>query len=173
VSPVLDERMLDFISHSDAQTRRFGARLAALLQGGEVICLEGELGTGKTCFVQGMGKGLGIAEPIVSPTFTLIREYAGGPERPRLIHVDLYRLGEDDLAGLGLEEYWAARGVMVIEWADRMGARTPEKRLEVQLRFVDDTKRGLTFSAYGAEYQSLLSAFRRSVLGSADRGGER
>jgi len=62
---------------------------------------------------------------------------------------------------------------MVIEWADRMGARTPEKRLEVRLRFVDDTKRGLTFAAYGAEYQTLLNAFRRSVLGSAEPGGER
>jgi tRNA threonylcarbamoyladenosine biosynthesis protein TsaE len=173
VSPVLDDKMLDFISHSDAQTRRFGARLAALLHGGEVICLEGELGTGKTCFVQGMGKGLGVAEPIVSPTFTLIREYPCAEGRPCLVHVDLYRLGEDDLAGLGLEEYWAKGGAMVIEWADRMGARTPEKRLEVRLRFVDDTKRGLTFAAYGEEYQTLLQAFRRSVLGSADGGGER
>ncbi|MBC7259572.1 MAG: tRNA (adenosine(37)-N6)-threonylcarbamoyltransferase complex ATPase subunit type 1 TsaE [Chloroflexi bacterium] len=172
MSPVLDERMLDFISHSDAQTRRLGARLAALLRGGEVICLEGELGTGKTCLAQGIGKGLGVEEPIVSPSFTLIREYATAPSRPKFIHVDLYRLGEDDLPTLGLEEYLNLSCVVVIEWADRMGASTPEKRLEVRLRFVDDTKRGLTFVAYGDEHRQLLEAFRRSMFG-GDRGGER
>ncbi len=173
MSPILDERMLDFISHSDAQTRRLGARLAALLRGGEVICLEGELGTGKTCFAQGIGKGLGVEEPIVSPSFTLIREYATAPSRPKFIHVDLYRLGEDDLPTLGLEDYMSPACVVVIEWADRMGASTPEKRLEVRLRFVDDTKRGLTFVAYGDEHRQLLDAFRQSMFGSGELGGKR
>lgn len=173
MSPILDEKMLDFISHSDAQTRRLGARLAALLRGGEVICLEGELGTGKTCFAQGIGKGLGVEEPVVSPSFTLIREYAGAPSRPRFIHVDLYRLSEDDLLTLGLEEYMSPSCVVVIEWADRMGASTPEKRLEVRLRFVDDTKRGLTFVAYGDEHRQLLEAFRQSMFGSGEMGGRR
>ncbi|MGB9593928.1 MAG: tRNA (adenosine(37)-N6)-threonylcarbamoyltransferase complex ATPase subunit type 1 TsaE [Anaerolineae bacterium] len=173
MSPVLDERMLDFISHSDAQTRRLGARLAALLRGGEVICLEGELGTGKTCFAQGIGKGLGVEEPIVSPSFTLIREYTTAPARPKFIHVDLYRLGEDDLPTLGLEDYLNPSCIVVIEWADRMGASTPEKRLEVRLRFVDDTKRGLTFVAYGEEHRLLLEAFRQSMFGAGEMGGKR
>ena len=70
MAPVLDERSLDFISHSEAQTRRLGARLGELLQGGDVICLAGELGTGKTCLAQGIGRGLGIEGPITSPSFT-------------------------------------------------------------------------------------------------------
>ncbi len=73
---ILDERSLDLISHSEAQTRRFGARLGELLQSGDVICLEGELGTGKTRFIQGVGRGLGIEDPITSPTYTLVNEYS-------------------------------------------------------------------------------------------------
>jgi len=165
VSPILDERMLDFISHSDAQTRRIGARMAALLQGGEVICLQGELGAGKTCLAQGIGKGLGVAEPVVSPSFTLIREYASKPGRPKLIHVDLYRLGEQDIAGLGLEEYWTTDSVMVVEWGERMGGAAPDERMDVDMRFVDDTKRGLTFTARGKKYHELLGLFRRSLFG--------
>ncbi len=167
MSPVLDDKMLDFISHSDAQTRRLGARLAALLEGGEVVCLEGELGTGKTCFVQGVGKGLGVTEPVLSPSFTLIREYRSNAGRPRLIHVDLYRLSEADIPGLGLEEYWVPDCIVVIEWADRLGAAAPEDRLAVTLRFVDDTKRGLTFTAHGEAYKRLLETFKRSVIGAS------
>lgn len=167
MSPVLDDKMLDFISHSDAQTRRLGARLATLLQGGEVVCLEGELGTGKTCFVQGVGKGLGVTEPVLSPSFTLIREYNSSPGRPRLIHVDLYRLSEADIPSLGLEEYWTPECIVVIEWADRLGDAAPEDRLAVTLRFVDDTKRGLTFTAHGEAYMGLLDTFKRSVIGTS------
>ena len=70
--PILNKHTLDFVSHSPAQTRRFGARLGALLQAGDLICLEGELGAGKTCLAQGIGRGLGIRQPITSPTFTII-----------------------------------------------------------------------------------------------------
>ena len=167
MSPVLDDNMLDFISHSDAQTRRLGARLAALLRGGEVICLEGELGTGKTCFVQGIGKGLGLEEPVLSPSFTIIREYSISPGRPRLVHVDLYRLSEEDIPGLGLEEYWTPGCIVVVEWAERLGGFAPEDRLAVALRFVDDSKRGLTLTAHGEDYKNLLETFKRSVIGTS------
>src|SRR5215467_16222134 len=94
---------LDIISHSSAQTQRLGARLGELLQGGELILLDGQLGTGKTTFTQGLAQGLGITENINSPTFTLLKEYAGQPQpgipmgapsyrRPDLYHFDLYRL---------------------------------------------------------------------------------
>jgi tRNA threonylcarbamoyladenosine biosynthesis protein TsaE len=167
VTPVLDQTMLDFISHSDAQTRRLGARLGALLRGGEIICLQGELGTGKTYFVQGLGKGLGVTEQIVSPSFTLIREYDSAPGRPKLIHVDLYRLCGDDIPGLGLEEYWMPDRVMAVEWSDRLGSTAPGECLQVALRFVSDTKRGLTFTARGQAYEKLLTAFKESAVASA------
>lgn len=170
--PVLEHNMLDFISHSEAQTRRLGMRLAQLLRGGEIICLVGELGTGKTCFIQGVGNGLGVTESVVSPTFTLIREYDGDPSRPQLIHVDLYRLHEGDISDLGLEEYQTPERVIVVEWAERLGAATPRERLQVALRFVDETKRGLTFRAHGNAYETLLQAFQRSVVGAPARGGK-
>jgi len=94
VAPILNEHGLDLISHSQAQTRRFGARLGELLQGGDVICLAGELGAGKTCFAQGIGRGLGIEGPVTSPSFTLINEYGQEQARLPFYHVDLYRLGE-------------------------------------------------------------------------------
>ena len=90
--PILNKHTLDFVSHSPAQTRRFGARLGALLQAGDLICLEGELGAGKTCLAQGIGRGLGIRQPITSPTFTLIAEYHLPRPAPALYHIDLYRL---------------------------------------------------------------------------------
>ena len=78
MSPILDEHTVDLVSHSAEQTRRLGSRLAELLEGGEVICLVGDLGTGKTCLVQGIGAGLDVKDRITSPTFTLINEYRGG-----------------------------------------------------------------------------------------------
>ena len=94
MAPVLDERSLDFISHSEAQTRRLGVRLGELLQGGDVICLVGELGAGKTCLAQGIGRGLGVEGPITSPSFTLINEYRQEQARLAFYHIDLYRIGD-------------------------------------------------------------------------------
>src|SRR4051794_25057361 len=95
--------MLDVISHSADQTRRLGARLAEWLAPGDVLLLRGDLGAGKTVFAQGVAAGLGIDEPVTSPTFTLIHEHHG---RVPLYHVDLYRIGGDVEAGdLGLEDY--------------------------------------------------------------------
>ena len=91
--PILDEHTLDFVSHSPEQTHRLGARLGALLQAGDLVCLVGELGTGKTCLAQGIGRGLGVVGPITSPTYTLIAEYRLLPPTPPLYHIDVYRLG--------------------------------------------------------------------------------
>src|SRR5438874_4865291 len=95
---------LDIISHSSAQTQRLGMRLGELLVGGELMLLEGQLGTGKTTFTQGLAQGMGITEMISSPTFTLLKEYRG---QPRLFHFDLYRLDDpDEIVALGFEEYF-------------------------------------------------------------------
>jgi tRNA threonylcarbamoyladenosine biosynthesis protein TsaE len=108
---------------ADAEvTRSLGITLGQYLSANTVILLEGDLGAGKTTLVQGIGEGLGITEPIVSPTFTLINEYTTG--RLPLYHLDLYRLEPQEVAGLNLETYWegveVVPGIVAIEWADRM-----------------------------------------------------
>ena len=103
-------------------TQRLGKRLGQRLPAGSVVLLQGELGAGKTTLVQGLGKGLGIDDPIVSPTFTLINEYTQG--RLPLYHLDLYRLQPEEIEALYLDQYWEGEtvspGITVIEWADRL-----------------------------------------------------
>jgi tRNA threonylcarbamoyladenosine biosynthesis protein TsaE len=106
-------------SRSEAETRQIAAAVAARLDAGSVLLLEGDLGAGKTAFVRGLAEGLGIdADEVTSPTFTLVHEYRGG--RLPLIHVDLYRLDRADLDEIGLDADLAARGVIAIEWPERL-----------------------------------------------------
>jgi tRNA threonylcarbamoyladenosine biosynthesis protein TsaE len=165
--PILDEYTLDFISHSLEQTRRLGARLGALLQPGDVLCLEGNLGTGKTCLTQGIGQGMGIVEPITSPTFTLIAEHQPPLPAPTLYHIDVYRLNSpvDEAWALGLDEYLMGDGVCVIEWADRIQKALPEERLWITLRHLDVSKRGIVMKASGERYKELIDAFKQSAFG--------
>jgi tRNA threonylcarbamoyladenosine biosynthesis protein TsaE len=145
------------------------------LQAGDLVCLEGSLGTGKTCLVQGIGRGMGVVEPITSPSFTLIAEYRPAPTRgersesttPMLYHVDLYRLhtAVEEARALGLEDYMLGDGVCVIEWAERAVPILPEERLWISLRHVDESKRGLLMQATGARYDDLLRLFRLSTFG--------
>jgi len=165
--PILDEHTLDFISHSPEQTRRIGARLGALLQAGDVVALEGELGTGKTCLTQGVGQGLGIDESITSPTFTLVAEHHPADPAPALYHIDTYRLGDAvaEILALGLDDYLLGDGICVIEWADRIEKALPAKRLWVTLRHIDTSKRGIVMKAAGPRYDELLQEFRQSAFG--------
>ncbi len=164
---VLNQDTLDLISHSAAQTRRFGARLGMLLRPGDVVCLEGDLGTGKTCLVQGVGLGLGLTEPVTSPTFTLVAEYRPPRPAPALYHVDVYRLDDAPLEALafGLDDYLGGDGVCVIEWADRVEALLPEERLWLTFRHLDVSKRGILMKASGDRYRQLLHEFRESAFG--------
>ncbi len=158
--------MLDFISHSAAQTHRLGARLGELLQAGDVLLLEGDLGAGKTVFAQGVAEGLGIQDPVTSPTFTLIHEYEG---RLPLYHVDLYRLaGDPDAAAIGLEEYLWGEGVTLIEWPDRAGRLLPPERLTIALRPVApqaDSKRAIRLTPTGERFAQLIGDFKRQAFG--------
>lgn len=105
------------ITRSPAETRRLAAELLRELRPGAVLALHGDLGAGKTCFVQGLAAALGVQRPVSSPTFTLIHEYESTPP---LYHADLYRIRDaDDALGLGLEEYIGGAGITVIEWAER------------------------------------------------------
>jgi tRNA threonylcarbamoyladenosine biosynthesis protein TsaE len=165
--PILTEQMLDIISHSEAQTRRLGARLAELLSPGDVIALAGGLGTGKTRFVQGVGRGLGVQETIISPTFTFVREYGGASVRLMLFHIDLYRI-EDvaEVATLGLDEYLYGDGVCLIEWADRLtSSQLPAEHLWIDFRHLDQGKRGLLIQPRGSHYEELIRDFRQKAYG--------
>lgn len=119
-----------------------------------IICLDGELGSGKTVFTKGIANALGINESITSPTYTIIKEYDG--ELP-LYHMDVYRLN-GNIEGLGLEEYFTKGGVVVIEWADTIKDILPEERLEIQFKVVDENKRVLILTPHGKKYEDLCEA---------------
>lgn len=162
MSPVLEPGTLDFISHSEAQTRRLGARLGRLLTGGEVLALIGELGTGKTCWAQGIALGLDIDDVVNSPTFTLVNEHRG---RLPLYHIDLYRLADNaELLTFGWDEYLYGDGVCLIEWADRALSSLPAERLEIELHHLERTKRRLVLRPHGARYQALLQQFKETAF---------
>ncbi len=112
-------------TRSAEETQALAAEVEAELPTGAVVCLHGDLGAGKTCFVQGLARALGVRRPVGSPTFTLINEYRG---RRGLAHIDLYRIrGAADAFGLGLEDYLAHYdGIVAIEWAERAGELLPE-----------------------------------------------
>lgn len=166
---ILERHMLEFISHSAEQTRRLGARLGTLLQGGEVICLEGPLGSGKTCLTQGIGRGWGASRRLVSPSFVYIREYRRPEDRIRLYHVDLYRIsGVEEAWSLGLGDFLGEKhAVSVIEWAERARSLMPFERLWIELDFVDYTDRtyrSLRFSGSGQRHRTLLKEFRQEAF---------
>jgi tRNA threonylcarbamoyladenosine biosynthesis protein TsaE len=140
---VLLERRL--VSGDAAATRELGARLAPAARAGDLVCLRGDLGAGKTQLAKGFGAGLGITDTISSPSFILMAEYAG---RLPLFHVDLYRLADaaDALAG-GLLDERQADGVTLVEWPERMGAFLPASRLDVMIEGTGDEPRTITLRA--------------------------
>ena len=164
MSPISNELVLDVVSHSATQTQRLGARLGELARTGDLFCLEGELGSGKTCFAQGLGRGLGVPGAIHSPTFILANEHHGG--RLPLFHLDVYRVrGADEAIGIGLDDYLSGDGVCVIEWAEKIRDALPSDRMWIAFRHLDGTKRGILMEACGKRYGELLNEFRTSAFG--------
>jgi tRNA threonylcarbamoyladenosine biosynthesis protein TsaE len=162
--PIFDLHSMEFISRSAEQTRRAGMRLGALLRPGDLICLIGDLGAGKTTLVQGISAGWGSLDAVSSPTFVLVNVYRGS-EAQRLYHLDAYRLsGPAEAEDLDLDALLET-GPLVIEWADRIQAVLPEERLWVSMRYIDEEQRDLLITATGQRYQSLLAGFRRQVFG--------
>jgi tRNA threonylcarbamoyladenosine biosynthesis protein TsaE len=137
-------------------TRNLAARLAAVAQPGDLLCLMGDLGAGKTQFAKGFAVGLGIDDIVASPTFVLMTEYAG---RLPLFHIDLYRLADasDALAGGLLDERQLA-GVALVEWAERLGDALPVARLDVVIDGTGDEPRRIALRASGAGYLRYLEA---------------
>ena len=142
-------------SQSSTETRHIGARLGRLLEAGDVLLLQGDLGSGKTTLTQGIGDGLKVAEPVKSPSFVLLNEYHG---RLTVYHADLYRLNDPaEVADLALEEI-AADGVLVVEWPDRAWGELPPEHLLVRIEEEGARGRTVTIAARGERYEQLLAA---------------
>jgi tRNA threonylcarbamoyladenosine biosynthesis protein TsaE len=143
-------------SASPAATRQLGHKLGALLQPGDLICLQGDLGAGKTTFVQGIAAGWGAQDEVSSPTFVLVNVYRGGSDS-LLFHLDTYRIeSAAEAEELDLDTM-LTQGPLLIEWPERVKASLPAENLWVKLEYRDENQRQLCFSANGARYQQLLS----------------
>jgi tRNA threonylcarbamoyladenosine biosynthesis protein TsaE len=162
--PILDAHAFEFFSKSPEQTRRLGMRLGALLQPGDIICLQGDLGAGKTTLVQGVAQGWGALDEVSSPTFVLVNTYRRA-DAGQLFHFDAYRI--DSLAEaeeLDLDTL-LAQGPLFVEWPERVEAILPRERLWAFLEYESDEHRSLRFSARGSRYEFMLDEFRRKVYG--------
>jgi tRNA threonylcarbamoyladenosine biosynthesis protein TsaE len=162
--PILTSNTLDFISRSAEQTRRLGVRLGSLVTPGDIIRLSGDLGSGKTTFVQGFAQGWGSLDPVSSPTFVIVNQYRrldGG----LLHHLDAYRIESiEEAIDLDLDEMLVS-GVLVVEWAERIGAALPVEGLEIRFAWVGDEQRNLVFTPVGDRYNRLLTQFRQLTFG--------
>lgn len=162
--PILDDRNFEFFSHSPDQTRRLGIHLGGYLQPGDVICLEGDLGTGKTTLVQGVGQGWGTLDPVTSPTYVIVNEYRR-PNDERLFHLDAFRLKSAlDAESLDLDRM-LAQGPMVIEWADRIKDALPKSHLWIRLSYTALEQRLMLLVSQGKRYESLVENLRRKIYG--------
>jgi len=152
---------LKFNSHSPEQTQLLGSYLGELAQKADVFLLVGELGTGKTCLVQGIAHGLAIKEYAFSPTFVILREYHG---RLPLYHIDFYRLDHvEEIADLGLEEYFYGHGVCVVEWAEKGLQVVPRDNLLITLHYIPayHTGRSIYLKPQGKRYYELIEQLKK------------
>ena len=144
-------------TYSEEETIELAQNIESEKFPGMVICLEGDLGSGKTVFTKGFAQALGIAEDITSPTFTIIKEYTSG-ELP-LYHMDVYRL-DGNVDDLGIEEYYNKKGVTIIEWADTIEDYLPKNKLVIRIKSSDEdeNKRTIIITPHGRKYEELCEA---------------
>jgi tRNA threonylcarbamoyladenosine biosynthesis protein TsaE len=162
--PILDAHTFEFFSRSPEQTRRLGMRLGGLLQPGDLVCLQGDLGAGKTTLVQGIAQGWGALDGVSSPTFVLVNAYRRS-DSSQLFHFDAYRLeslGEAEELDM---DTFLSQGPLVIEWADRVEPLLPSERLWVWLEYESEEHRIMRFVACGKQYESYLDLLRQIVYG--------
>ena len=153
-----------FLSRSPEQTRRVGTRLGEALQAGDVICLQGDLGAGKTTLVQGIARGWGSMDAVSSPTFILVNVYRGGDQK-QLFHLDAYRLDSTlEAEELDLNSM-LAQGPLLIEWPERMEKLIPREHLWVRLEHVSEEEREMVFQSHGKRYDEMLDIVRGAAYG--------
>jgi tRNA threonylcarbamoyladenosine biosynthesis protein TsaE len=162
--PILDAHTFEFFSRSPEQTRRLGMRMGALLQPGDLICLQGDLGAGKTTLVQGVAQGWGALDAVSSPTFVLVNTYRR-PDAGQLFHFDAYRIDsigeaeELDMDGL------LAQGPLLVEWPERVDPILPAERLWISLEYESEEHRAMRFTASGERYETILDTLQHVTYG--------
>ncbi|ADL13581.1 tRNA (adenosine(37)-N6)-threonylcarbamoyltransferase complex ATPase subunit type 1 TsaE [Acetohalobium arabaticum] len=156
--------MLKLITEQPKETIELGAKIGELLNSGDIICLQGNLGAGKTCLAKGLLAGLEVEAEVTSPTYTLINEYQG---RLPAYHIDLYRISDyKELYDIGFEEYLYGEGVTIIEWPDKAGPLMPDSYLNITIKSQGDN-RLIKIIPQANKYISLVSELKENV----DLGG--
>lgn len=162
--PILDPYTIEFFSRSPSQTKRIGIRLGGMLQTGDLICLSGDLGSGKTTLVQGIAQGWGSSDPVTSPTFVLVNMYRK-LNSPSLYHLDAYRLdGAPDALDLDLDNM-LDHGILVVEWPEKILKALPQPRLWINLSWVDLEQRHFTFKPEGKRFEKMMKELRKYIYG--------
>ncbi|HBO33991.1 MAG TPA: tRNA (adenosine(37)-N6)-threonylcarbamoyltransferase complex ATPase subunit type 1 TsaE [Anaerolineaceae bacterium] len=164
--PILKPHAFEFFSHSAEQTQRVGVRLGNFLQTGDVVCLEGDLGSGKTTLVRGIVQGWGSADRVTSPTYVIMNEYRH-PTGMTFYHSDAYRLTPDqplDSAILEIDQA-LTNGVLVMEWAERMKTSLPQENLWIEMNWINPEQRHLIFTPNGKRYEQLLKKLQKALFG--------
>ncbi|NOQ39941.1 MAG: tRNA (adenosine(37)-N6)-threonylcarbamoyltransferase complex ATPase subunit type 1 TsaE [Anaerolineales bacterium] len=161
---VIEKGSFEVISRSPTQTRRIGMRLGEMLEPGDVIGLEGNLGAGKTTLVQGIASGWGSYDSVSSPTYVLVNVYRR-LDRKQLFHLDAFRLTSPEEA-IDLDiDAMLDQGPLLVEWADRIEEALPEEYLWINMRFINDEQRDFIVHARGDRHKNLLERFREEVYG--------
>ena len=154
----------EYISNSVTHTERLGALLGGLLAGGDVVCLAGNLGAGKTALTRGIGAGWQANEAVTSPTFTLVHEHRRACDNRVLYHVDCYRLGSvADTHSIGLDDMLFDDGSVVLEWPENVIDSLPPERLWVTFTMLDDDRRKLHISGSGPHHEQLCAALQAAL----------
>ncbi|NLB71987.1 MAG: tRNA (adenosine(37)-N6)-threonylcarbamoyltransferase complex ATPase subunit type 1 TsaE [Chloroflexi bacterium] len=164
--PILKPYAFEFFSHSPEQTLRVGVRLGNLLQIGDVVCLEGDLGSGKTTLVRGITQGWGSADRVTSPTYVIVNQYKH-PNGATLYHSDAYRLSPDEPLDSAILEidYVLNQGILVMEWAERMKVSLPDENLWIEMSWINPEQRHLIFTPNGKRYEQLLIKLQKALFG--------
>ncbi len=153
-------KFLRFLSHKPQETVQLGKKIVQYLKPGDIVCLFGDLGSGKTTFVKGMAQGLGINRAnVLSPTFVLMHIYEG---RIPLYHFDFYRLDQPkEIMGIGYEEFFYGDGITVVEWADRLKGLIPKQSIRIKFSYKNKEGRLITISTQGQRYRHWIKNFKK------------
>ncbi len=150
---------LTIITKSPEETKNLGKEVSKLTKPGDLLAFYGELGAGKTCFIQGISQGLEVKDYVTSPSFTIINEYQG---KVPVYHFDLFRLDDDeDIFELGYEEYFYGEGLTVIEWAEKIEQLLPKEHLKIDIKFKDRYQRTISFISQGDRFNKFLEELNR------------